>query len=63
MSSNIEIIGIRGIPIIRPGDDLASIIVESARNMGVGIKDGDIIVITHVVVARAEGKIIRLDEV
>lgn len=64
MNGNIVgVIGIRGMPIIRPGDDLASIIVESARKMGVDIKDGDIIVITHVVVARAEGKIIRLDEI
>ncbi|MCS7135624.1 MAG: coenzyme F420-0:L-glutamate ligase [Nitrososphaerota archaeon] len=59
----IEVIGIRGMPIIKPGDDLASLIVESAKKMGVGIKDNDIIIITHVVVARAEGKIIRLEEV
>lgn len=61
--SSIEIIGIKGMPIIRPGDDLASIIVDSAKRMGVDIKDGDIIVVTHTVVSRAEGKIIRLDEV
>ncbi|MEM2910359.1 MAG: coenzyme F420-0:L-glutamate ligase [Nitrososphaerota archaeon] len=63
MSDSVEVIGIRGIPVIRPGDDLASIIVENARKTGVGIKDGDIIVITHVAVARAEGKIVRLKNV
>ena len=63
LSGSIEIIGIRGLPIIRPGDDLASMIVEGAKKMGVDIKDGDIIVVTHVAVARAEGKIIRLEDV
>lgn len=63
MSGSVEIIGIRGMPIIRPGDDLASMIVEGAKKMGVGIKDGDVIVVTHVAVARAEGKIIQLKDI
>ncbi len=63
LSNSIEIIGIKGLPIIKPGDDLASMIVEGAKKSGVGIKDGDVIIITHVAVARAEGKIIRLEDI
>ena len=59
----IQIIGIEGLPIIREGDNLAELICMSAKKNGVSIKNGDILVVTHVVVSRAEGRIINLDEV
>ena len=59
----IEIIGIAGLPEVRPGDDLAGLIVEAARRSGAGILDGDIIVVAHKVVSKAEGRLVRLSEV
>ncbi|MEM2876174.1 MAG: coenzyme F420-0:L-glutamate ligase [Candidatus Bathyarchaeia archaeon] len=59
----IKVIGIEGIPIIKEGDDLAKILCEAASKQGSSIQDGDIIVITHVVVSRAEGNIVDLREV
>ncbi len=59
----IQIFGINGLPIIKEGDNLARLICENARKQGIPIQNGDIIVITHVVVSRAEGKIVNLDEV
>jgi len=59
----ISIIGLKGLPIIKEGDNLAKLICETAEKQGTSIQNGDIIVITHVVVSRAEDKIVNLDEV
>lgn len=59
----IQIIGLEGLPIIKEGDDLAELICSGAEQQGVHVEDGDIIVITHVVVSRAEGSVVNLDTV
>jgi hypothetical protein len=59
----IQIFGIESLPIIKTGDNLAELICEAAKRQGNPIQDGDIIVITHVIVSRAEGNVVNLDEV
>ncbi|RLG65204.1 F420-dependent oxidoreductase [archaeon] len=61
--ARIEFIGLETIPEIKPGDDLAKLIVDAANRECSGIKDNDIIVITSKVVSKAEGRIIELDEI
>ena len=58
----VEIIGVRGIPIIEEGDDLASLIVEAVERMGLNLRDGDILVISQIVVSKSEGRVRRLEE-
>jgi len=59
----IQIFGVEGLPIIREGDDLARLICEKAEERNVHVQDGDIVVVTHVVVSRAEGNIVDLDTI
>lgn len=59
----ITIFGLEGIPIIKAGDDLGEIIVRAAERMGVGIEDGDVVVVTQKIVSKAEGRLINLDGV
>jgi coenzyme F420-0:L-glutamate ligase/coenzyme F420-1:gamma-L-glutamate ligase len=59
----IQIIGLEGLPIIKEKDDLAELICSSAKKRGVCIEDGDAIVVTHVVVSRAEGNVVNLDTI
>lgn len=59
----IRIIPVTGMPIIKEGDDLGLLICEAAARQGTPIEDGDVIVVTHVVVSRAEGSVVNLDEV
>ena len=59
----IQIIGVEGLPIIKAGDNLTELICRAAERQGTPIQDGDIIVVTHVVVSRAEGRVVNLDEV
>lgn len=53
----VTIFPIEGIGEIKPGDDLAGMIIEAAVASGVGIEDRDVVVITHKVVSKAEGQI------
>lgn len=55
--NRLEVIPIEGIPEVRPGDDLASLILGAATAGGETIGDGDILVVTHKVVSKAEGRV------
>jgi coenzyme F420-0:L-glutamate ligase/coenzyme F420-1:gamma-L-glutamate ligase len=59
----VQIIGIEGLPVIKTGDNLAELICEAARRQKTPIQNGDIIVVTHVIVSRAEGNIVNLNDV
>jgi coenzyme F420-0:L-glutamate ligase/coenzyme F420-1:gamma-L-glutamate ligase len=59
----IQIFGVEGLPIIKEGDDLARLICEKAEEKKVHVQDGDIVVVTHVIVSRAEGNIVDLDTI
>jgi len=61
--TEVRIIGLDGIPEVRPGDDLAALILEAASNQGVEFEPSDIVVITQKVVSKAEGRIVDLDDV
>jgi coenzyme F420-0:L-glutamate ligase/coenzyme F420-1:gamma-L-glutamate ligase len=56
-------IALEDFPFIKPGDDLAKIIVEVAGRNGVEIEDGDVIVIAQKVVSKAEGRVVKLRDV
>ncbi|MBS7645448.1 MAG: coenzyme F420-0:L-glutamate ligase [Candidatus Bathyarchaeia archaeon] len=59
----VTIIGLRGLPEIREGDELGRLIAEAALKQGLRIEDGDIVVITHKIVSKAEGRLIPLSEI
>ncbi len=59
--SGLEILPVGGIPEVRPGDDLAALIAQAAR--GDLLKTGDIVVVTHKVVSKAEGRLVDLSTV
>jgi len=61
--SRVQVIGVEGLPIIKKGDDIARLVCTAAERQGTPIEDGDIIVVTHVVVSRAEGNVVNLDTV
>jgi len=48
---------------IRRHENLAQRLLRAARNAGVRLKDGDILVVKHKVVSKAEGAIVDLDKV
>jgi coenzyme F420-0:L-glutamate ligase / coenzyme F420-1:gamma-L-glutamate ligase len=57
------VIGVEGLPEIRPDDDLARLIVDAAAAQGTPLANGDIVVVGQKVVSKAEGRIVRLADV
>lgn len=54
MSAELRIIPVRGIGEVRPGDDLAGMIIAAAPPL----TDGDVLVVTQKVVSKAEGRLV-----
>ena len=59
----VQIIPLLGMPVIKKGDKIAELISVAAKNQGIQIQNGDIVVITHVIVSRVEGNVIDLDTI
>ena len=60
--AEVRILPVRGIPEIKPGDDVAGMIVAAARSAP-GIENSDVVVVTQKIVSKAEGRVIKLDAV
>ncbi len=52
-----------GLPLVRPGDDLAALILAGLSRAEIALADGDIIAIAQKVVSKAEGRLVRLGDV
>ena len=59
----VKVIAVEGLPLIKPGDNLGELIVNAAKKQETPIQNGDVIVVTHVVVSKSEGNIIDLDKI
>lgn len=62
MSGEIRVIPLEGIPEVEEGDDLVGLFIEAAEPAG-GLEDADVLVVAQKVVSKAEGRIVRLDDV
>ena len=58
-----EIVGVEGLPEVRPGDDLARLVAHAAAAQGTPLASGDILVVGQKIVSKAEGRIVRLPDV
>ncbi len=52
-----------GIPLVQPGDELADLLLAALRRAAIALQDGDILVLAHKIVSKAEGRLRRLSEV
>jgi coenzyme F420-0:L-glutamate ligase / coenzyme F420-1:gamma-L-glutamate ligase len=53
----VNVLPVTGLPEIREGDDLAALVVERVE-----LEDDDVLVVAQKVVSKAEGRVVRLDE-
>jgi coenzyme F420-0:L-glutamate ligase / coenzyme F420-1:gamma-L-glutamate ligase len=58
-----ELIGVEALPEIRPGDDLACLLAQATQRQGNPLRAGDVLVVCQKVISKAEGRLIRLDDV
>jgi coenzyme F420-0:L-glutamate ligase/coenzyme F420-1:gamma-L-glutamate ligase len=59
---DVRVIPLEGIPEVEEGDDLAGLLVAAAERAG-GFEDADVLVVAQKIVSKAEGRIVRLDEI
>ena len=61
--TGLQIFGIPGLPEIEPGHDIAELGMRAAAETGTPLLSGDVLVVTSKIVSKAEGRVVRLDEV
>jgi coenzyme F420-0:L-glutamate ligase/coenzyme F420-1:gamma-L-glutamate ligase len=52
-----------GIPTVRPGDDLAPLVVAAIGAAGLVLAPGDVLVVAQKIVSKAEGRLVKLADV
>ncbi len=55
--------GLDGLPEVEPGFDLAALILDGIDRTGRRLERGDVVAVCQKVVSKAEGRLVRLDEV
>jgi coenzyme F420-0:L-glutamate ligase / coenzyme F420-1:gamma-L-glutamate ligase len=59
----VEISPLLGLPEIKRGDDIAGAIIQAARAQDIRIRASDIFVVAQKIVSKAEGRLVRLDQI
>jgi coenzyme F420-0:L-glutamate ligase / coenzyme F420-1:gamma-L-glutamate ligase len=62
VTSALRVFALEGLPEVQRGDDLAALVADAAARAG-GLENGDVVVVAQKVVSKAEGRIVRLDDV
>jgi coenzyme F420-0:L-glutamate ligase/coenzyme F420-1:gamma-L-glutamate ligase len=60
---NVEVIPVNNLKVIEEGEDIGKLIVNATTQQGTPLQEGDIIVVTHVIISRVEGNVINLDDI
>ena len=51
------------LPLVKPGDDIAALIVQQLHAHGEALQPGDIVVIAQKIVSKAEGRLVKLADI
>jgi coenzyme F420-0:L-glutamate ligase/coenzyme F420-1:gamma-L-glutamate ligase len=63
MPAQLTIIGLRGVPIVQAGDDLAAITLAACETTDVALADSDVIVVAQKIVSKSEGRFVEVASV
>jgi len=63
MDGVVQILPLKGIPRIQPGNKLVGHLLRSIEATGTSLKDSDIVVVTQKVVSKAEGRLVKVDDI
>jgi coenzyme F420-0:L-glutamate ligase / coenzyme F420-1:gamma-L-glutamate ligase len=59
----VTVIAVENLPLFEEGDNIGQIISAAAQSQKTPIQENDVVVVTHVAVSKAEGRVVNLDEV
>ncbi|MBV8779033.1 MAG: coenzyme F420-0:L-glutamate ligase [Alphaproteobacteria bacterium] len=60
MANRVTIIGLPGVPMVHPGDNLHALAVAALVDADIGIEAGDVLVVAQKIVSKAEGRIVDI---
>ena len=63
MANQLTIIGLKGVPMVQPGDDLTAITLAAYAESGLAPENGDVLVVAQKIVSKAEGRIVAVPAV
>src|SRR5712691_13544540 len=63
MSAHVTITGLKGVPLVQPGDDLGAIALAAYAASGLAPADGDVLVVAQKIVSKAEGRMVDVSTV
>ena len=59
-AAELSIMALTRIPLVRPGDDIADLILDGLANSGLTLRHGDVLVVAQKIVSKAEGRHVNL---
>ncbi len=62
-ANSIQLIPVPDIPLIKPGDDLAEIIVQQLTASYLSLQNGDVVALAQKIVSKSEGRLVNLRQV
>src|SRR5436853_7039932 len=63
MAGQITITGLKGVPMVQAGDDLAQITLDAYAATGLAPEDGDVLVVAQKIVSKSEGRMVEVSAV
>ncbi len=63
MTTELNLTAVPGIPAVKPGDDVAELLLAAMYNVGLIPDDGDILVIAQKIISKSEGRLVQLESV
>jgi coenzyme F420-0:L-glutamate ligase / coenzyme F420-1:gamma-L-glutamate ligase len=60
MPASITLIPVPGVPLVRPGDDLAGLLIAACEEHALSPADGDVLAVAQKIVSKAEGRTVDL---
>ena len=62
MAGEIRVIPVEGIPEVQSGDDLPALLLQACVGTS-ALESGDVLVVTQKIVSKAEGRVVRLEDI
>jgi coenzyme F420-0:L-glutamate ligase / coenzyme F420-1:gamma-L-glutamate ligase len=63
MPNRVEIIGLTGVPMVQPGDDLAALAISALVDAAIAPEPGDVLVVAQKIVSKAENRFVDVASV
>lgn len=63
MTKSVSFVAVPGIPLIKPRDSLASILIDALKAADLSVVSGDVLVIAQKIVSKAEGRFVELADI